>query len=432
MFVALTAAEVRSKAQAAGFTGSSLDMIVAIANRESGFNPTAYNGNVSTGDNSVGLTQINMIGSLGQSRLEEINRLFGAGLQTVDQAKEWLKNPDNNLRYAYYISNQGSNFQPWSTAGAAAADVGASGSSSSAGSTNVNYSDLITQYAALNEKWKALDAKVSPYDTNNQQTYFDPTQGLMALVPDGVDQFGQPNTQPIQIMTAAEYQEYISLGDQLDALEKQYEDQGGNLDDLIKQATYQYNTDPRNIDAQNAADKYARDLSAVNTAVSLAGDQVTAQHQSQNDAETSLTNWANSSARGTFRAPSTNLQSADDIFKNAVAKVKAQLPDVPARPYAPVVTLPDINRPKTLADAAAAQPQLTIFGTPLTDWSPGGTPAPLAPPPVKAKLPGDPGFGDGFQLPTPGNSAGVGGITGSILNSSVLKSKLGAAAAFAR
>lgn len=122
--MSLTAAQVRQYASNAGFSGTGLDYIVAIANRESGFNPDAYNGNENTGDNSVGLVQINMIGDLGASRLNEINRVFGTDLQSVDQAKQWLKDPSNNLRYAYYISNQGTNFQPWTTAGAAANDIG--------------------------------------------------------------------------------------------------------------------------------------------------------------------------------------------------------------------------------------------------------------------------------------------------------------------
>lgn len=115
--------QLRQYAEIAGFSGRSLDMITSIARRESGLNTDAYNGNESTGDNSVGLTQINMIGTLGQSRLNQINQLFGTDLQSVAEAKEWLKNPLNNLRYAFYISGSGSNFSPWTTANSAAADV---------------------------------------------------------------------------------------------------------------------------------------------------------------------------------------------------------------------------------------------------------------------------------------------------------------------
>lgn len=112
----LTPQEMLEYAQAAGFSGDAAARIIAIAKRESGWNTNAYNGDESTGDNSVGLTQINMIGQLGVNRLSEINRLFGTSLQNVDQAKQWLKDPVNNLKYAYYISGGGQDWQPWTTA----------------------------------------------------------------------------------------------------------------------------------------------------------------------------------------------------------------------------------------------------------------------------------------------------------------------------
>lgn len=66
---------------ATGFRGNALRTAWAIAKRESGGRPTAYNGNSGTGDNSYGLFQINMIGELGPSRrakfhLKSNNELF--------------------------------------------------------------------------------------------------------------------------------------------------------------------------------------------------------------------------------------------------------------------------------------------------------------------------------------------------------------------
>jgi hypothetical protein len=55
--------------------------LTAIAGRESGYNPQAYNGNTGTGDNSYGLWQINMLGSMGPARAAQLgitnyNQLF--------------------------------------------------------------------------------------------------------------------------------------------------------------------------------------------------------------------------------------------------------------------------------------------------------------------------------------------------------------------
>lgn len=50
---------------AAGFSGDHLVTVSSLAGRESNYDPTAYNGNRSTGDDSYGLLQINMIDDLG-------------------------------------------------------------------------------------------------------------------------------------------------------------------------------------------------------------------------------------------------------------------------------------------------------------------------------------------------------------------------------
>ena len=53
----------------AGFRGWALTVMTAIAGRESRWKPTALNNNASTGDYSVGLTQINYYGDLYNSRV---------------------------------------------------------------------------------------------------------------------------------------------------------------------------------------------------------------------------------------------------------------------------------------------------------------------------------------------------------------------------
>lgn len=91
--------------QEAGFTGQAAQTMYAIVMAESGANATSLNNNASTGDDSYGLAQINMIGQLGPERLKEY------GLKSAND----LFDPLTNLRVAYALSNGGTNFSPWTT-----------------------------------------------------------------------------------------------------------------------------------------------------------------------------------------------------------------------------------------------------------------------------------------------------------------------------
>lgn len=87
----------------AGFTGDGLKMAWAIAMRESGGKPSAFNGNAGTGDKSYGLFQINMLGSLGPARLKEL------GLKS----NEDLLDPLTNAKAAFKMSKGGTDFGAW-------------------------------------------------------------------------------------------------------------------------------------------------------------------------------------------------------------------------------------------------------------------------------------------------------------------------------
>lgn len=71
---------------------------------ESGGNPRAHNPNASTGDNSYGLFQINMLGGLGPARL----RQYGLS------RNEELFDPTTNARVAFRMSGGGRDWSPWS------------------------------------------------------------------------------------------------------------------------------------------------------------------------------------------------------------------------------------------------------------------------------------------------------------------------------
>lgn len=94
---------LRDLLAAAGFEGKSLKTAWAIAMRESTGKPWAHNQNSSTGDNSYGLFQINMIGKLGPARLDKYN--LGS--------YEELFDPTVNARVAFEMSKGGTDFGPW-------------------------------------------------------------------------------------------------------------------------------------------------------------------------------------------------------------------------------------------------------------------------------------------------------------------------------
>jgi len=123
----LTPERIAQYAYDAGFRGSALTTAVAIALAESAGKPHAHN--ATPPDDSYGLWQINMLGSLGPARRHQFH--LGSDAE--------LFNPAVNAKAAYAISGNGTSFRAWSTylngsykghlgaAGRAAQQVGAHG-----------------------------------------------------------------------------------------------------------------------------------------------------------------------------------------------------------------------------------------------------------------------------------------------------------------
>jgi hypothetical protein len=86
-----------------GFEGDQLKQAWAVVMKESTGRPMAHNQNSRTGDNSYGLFQINMIGSLGPARLSQF------GLNNNEE----LFDPLTNARIAYILSEGGKNWSAW-------------------------------------------------------------------------------------------------------------------------------------------------------------------------------------------------------------------------------------------------------------------------------------------------------------------------------
>jgi hypothetical protein len=88
---------------AVGFEGKALKVAYAVAKKESNGRPLAHNGDVSTGDNSYGVFQINMLGSLGEDRREKFD------LKTNKD----LFDPVTNVEIAFYMTNGGEDWSSW-------------------------------------------------------------------------------------------------------------------------------------------------------------------------------------------------------------------------------------------------------------------------------------------------------------------------------
>ncbi|WNV85858.1 type VII secretion target [Umezawaea sp. Da 62-37] len=90
-------------AQDAGFRGQDLTIAVAVALAESGGDPRAHN--ATPPDDSYGLWQVNMLGSMGPARRREF------GLESNSE----LFDPGENAKAANRISGDGRSWTPWST-----------------------------------------------------------------------------------------------------------------------------------------------------------------------------------------------------------------------------------------------------------------------------------------------------------------------------
>lgn len=100
---ALSQSQIAMYAQSAGLSPDRAQIAAAIAMAESGGRPTAHN--PVPPDDSYGLWQINMIGSMGPARRAQ----YGISSNTD------LYDPAVNARAMAAISNGGKNFTPWST-----------------------------------------------------------------------------------------------------------------------------------------------------------------------------------------------------------------------------------------------------------------------------------------------------------------------------
>lgn len=99
----LTDSQLLELLSAVGFKGQDLKEAWAVAKKESHGNPLSHNGNRKTGDNSFGLFQVNMLGSMGADRRDKFNLASNAE----------LFNPVVNAQIAYHMSGGGKDWSAW-------------------------------------------------------------------------------------------------------------------------------------------------------------------------------------------------------------------------------------------------------------------------------------------------------------------------------
>lgn len=99
----LTGRELSQLLYQVGFEGNAHKIAWAIVMRESSGRPMAHNDNTSTGDNSYGLFQINMIGDLGADRRDKFELRVNSD----------LFDPVLNAKIAHHMSAGGDDFGSW-------------------------------------------------------------------------------------------------------------------------------------------------------------------------------------------------------------------------------------------------------------------------------------------------------------------------------
>lgn len=100
---ALSHTELRELLSLTGFSGKGLRTAWAVAMRESTGNPLAHNTNSRTRDNSYGLFQINMFGTLESYRQDKYDL----------RSNDVLFDPVRNAEIAFQLSKQGTDFGHW-------------------------------------------------------------------------------------------------------------------------------------------------------------------------------------------------------------------------------------------------------------------------------------------------------------------------------
>jgi len=178
-------------------------------------------------------------------------------------------------------------------------------------------------------RWNVIDRKIAAYESqwdawNKAMSDFSGYDAQRNPV--------APPEEPISPLTPEEEEEYYSLSDSLDQWERIYEQQGEDLDRLLTILDHYSDTDPRLIDAENAADAFNRELDIRTEARQIAGDQYTEETDRQADAVASTGAFMRKETMAAT-VPYKRMTPYEDFYNKAREMVSAGLPEVPGKPY---------------------------------------------------------------------------------------------------
>lgn len=169
----------------AGFSGEDLREAWAVAMRESGGNPTSHNTDRSTGDNSYGMFQINMLGDMGKDRDKKF-RQYVKGYTGRDS----LFDPLVNARAVAYMTQKGKNWFHW--------DIDESGYDG--GSHAPKYREWYAKYPGASQGLDLSMSKGGLVQTHQNELIFpaEPAQDLRIALREFVSH-ARKDSQPITI-----------------------------------------------------------------------------------------------------------------------------------------------------------------------------------------------------------------------------------------
>lgn len=282
-----------------------VDKALYVIQGESGGNP------VITGDGGV---------AIGLFQIQD-NRNF-AGRPDA----EWLKNPENNIRYA--AQQLGAASGKWSDWG-----EGSSYNGQAFGALGHNpYPGDNGDYSGNSNTW---DRTMNPEITLpfSQEEYDQKLARYIYLETylSGID----PNFPPADYQQLL--QEYSQVAADIMRFDAAKEQGGADWDNELARLDYLNANDPRRIDAENAANRWAREQTINQQAMADTANEMAQQRLNQDSAETSSNNYKSQSVFSgpmTFRVASTDLPTEEEVFADSIAKASRNLPEVPDLPYA--------------------------------------------------------------------------------------------------
>ena len=136
----------------------------------------------------------------------------------------------------------------------------------------------------------------------------------------------------------ADLQEWSQVAAEIQAYDTALARGGTGIDDEIARGRYQWETDPRRIDAENSANAWARQQQINQQALASTQNDLAEQRLTQDSANAETQAYKQSSIFGApmgFRVGATDLPTEEELFQKNIDRASKNLPEVTPIPYAP-------------------------------------------------------------------------------------------------